>query len=103
MDMMKAIKALANETRVNMLQWLRNPEGNFPPQIISMKEIDFAGGICCCNIQQRCGLSMSATSQYLSVLVDAGLVETKRVGQWTFFRRNEENIQKLAAWIGEEL
>jgi ArsR family transcriptional regulator len=103
MDMMKAIKALANETRVNVLRWLRNPEGNFPPQIIAMEEIDFVGGVCCCNIKQKCALSMSATSQYLSVLVDAGLVETKRVGQWTFFRRNEENIQKLAAWIGEEL
>lgn len=100
---MKAIKALANETRVNMLRWLRDPEGNFPPQVTSMEEIDFVGGVCWRSMQQKCGLSMSATSQYLSVLADAGLVETKRVGQWTFFRRNEENIRELAAWIGEEL
>ncbi len=31
-DMIEISKALSNETRLNILKWLKSPEENFPPQ-----------------------------------------------------------------------
>ena len=33
----------------------------------------------------------------------AGLLESRRFGKWTYYRRNEETIRKLAEYIGKEL
>ena len=38
------------------------------------------------------GLSQSTVSGHLAILQKAGLVTVQRVGQWNFFKRNEEVI-----------
>ncbi|HBD37821.1 MAG TPA: transcriptional regulator, partial [Cupriavidus sp.] len=45
----------------------------------------------------------STVSTHLSILQRAGLVETSRVGQWTYYRRNEKAIAQLARRIGKDL
>lgn len=37
------------------------------------------------------------------MLQRANLLESKRCGKWTYYRRNEETIQKLAEFIRTEL
>jgi ArsR family transcriptional regulator len=44
-------------------------------------------------INEHAGLSQSTVSAHLATLQRAGLVTSKRVGQWIFFKRNEETIQ----------
>ncbi|MCM3194875.1 ArsR/SmtB family transcription factor [Priestia megaterium] len=51
-------------------------------------------------IQGKVGLSQSTTSQYLSILLQNGMVEMKRIGQWNYYRRNEETIKQLEKYIG---
>ncbi len=47
------------------------------------------GMLCVCEIEQLLDLSQSAVSQHLSKLRNAGLVESVRHGQWTFYRLEE--------------
>ncbi|MFA1713703.1 ArsR/SmtB family transcription factor [Peribacillus frigoritolerans] len=96
-------KALSNTTRLNILQMLKEPEKNFSPQVHIQKGDDFSGGICVGDIRDKIGLGQSTTSQYLSLLQQSGLLEMKRIGQWTYYRRNEEVIKQLENFIGENL
>lgn len=99
---MTIFKVLANETRLQILQWLKDPETHFPGQLLCPQS-DFSEGVCVGHIQEKARLSQSTTSQYLSMLQRAGLLETRRIGQWTYYRRDEETINRLAEWIGKEL
>ncbi|WP_191560449.1 ArsR/SmtB family transcription factor [Metabacillus idriensis] len=93
-------KALSNQIRVNILQMLKEPDNNFSPQVHVIKEKGFDGGVCVSDICSKVGLSQSTTSQYLSILLQSGLVEMKRIGQWTYYRRNEETIKQFEKYIG---
>ena len=46
----------------------------------------------CAGQFERCGLSQSCVSAHLSVLTKARLVTPHRVGQWTFYKRDEGAI-----------
>jgi DNA-binding transcriptional ArsR family regulator len=103
MNYILIFKALANETRLQMLAWLKEPDMHFVCDVQPSELEGFRGGVCVGKIQEKAGLSQSTTSQYLSMLQQAGLLEAKRIGQWTFYRRNEETFQQLAKYIGEEI
>jgi DNA-binding transcriptional ArsR family regulator len=96
-------KALSNQTRVSMLQMLKDPEAFHGTQAHVCKEEGFEGGVCVSDIVKKTGTSQSTTSQYLSILQKSGLVETKRIGQWTYYRRNEEMIKWFEQYIGSHL
>jgi DNA-binding transcriptional ArsR family regulator len=81
-------KALANPVRREILAWLREPRAYFADQ-----ELELDHGVCAGKIDARCGLSQSTVSAHLAALQRAGLVTSKRVGQWVFFKRNEPVIQ----------
>ncbi|MDQ8935587.1 ArsR/SmtB family transcription factor [Acinetobacter rudis] len=100
MELIDVFKALSNRTRLEILKGLKDPVKHFPPQ----DEGDvFTLGVCVSSIQEGVGLSQSTVSDYLSTLQRAGLVEVKRVGQWTYYKRNEAAIRALAELIGTEL
>jgi DNA-binding transcriptional ArsR family regulator len=80
-------KALANPVRRDILAWLKDPEIYFPHQ-----EHSLAHGVCAGQIDSRCGMSQSTVSAHLATLHKAGLVNSQRVGQWVFFKRDEEAI-----------
>ncbi|WCK56799.1 metalloregulator ArsR/SmtB family transcription factor [Aneurinibacillus sp. Ricciae_BoGa-3] len=106
MDDKKAVeicKALSNQIRVNIIQMLKNPEQNFSAQAHIVKEEGFEGGVCVSDIRNKAGISQSTTSQYLSILQQSGLVEMKRIGQWTYYRRNEETIKQFEQYIRAKL
>jgi len=91
MDQVEIFKALSNKTRLQILQWLKEPQENFPEQM----EAGFAWGVCVGQIQRKAGLTQSTVSEYLAVLQRAGLVKSTRVGQWTYYSRNEEALDAL--------
>lgn len=103
MDKVKIFKALGNETRLKILLWLKNPSKNFEPQIHLPILNDFQGGVCLGSIRKKTKLSQSTISNFLSILEEADLVESKKFGQYTYFRRNEKTIQEIAKWIETEL
>ena len=100
MDLLEIFKALSNRTRLEILKGLKDPVNSFPAQdegdVLSV-------GVCVSSIQEGVGLSQSTVSDYLATLQRAGLVEVRRIGQWTYYKRNEATIRALAEIIGTEL
>ncbi|WP_321894114.1 ArsR/SmtB family transcription factor [Burkholderia cenocepacia] len=100
MELLDIFKALSNRTRLEILRGLKDLEKHFPPQ----DEGDVhTVGVCVSSIQEGVGLSQSTVSDYLATLQRAGLVEVRRIGQWTYYKRNEAAIRALADSIGTEL
>jgi DNA-binding transcriptional ArsR family regulator len=98
MDIDAVHKALANPVRRQILAWLKTPGAYFAHQ-----EYPLELGVCAGLIDQRTGLSQSTVSAHLSTLQRADLVTSKRVGQWIFFKRNEETLQAFLNLIKAEL
>lgn len=84
------IKALAHPVRHQILAWLKEPQRWFADQLHPLEY-----GVCAGMIDRLTGLSQSSTSAHLATLQKAGLVETRRIGQWVYYRRNETNIRAL--------
>jgi len=99
MDQLEIFKALSNKTRLQILQWLKEPEVNFPSQ----QEYGFTNGVCVGQIQAKAGLTQSTVSEYLALMQRTGLVTATRVGQWTYYKRNEEAFATLSKLIESEL
>ncbi len=89
MDIIEISKVLSNKIRVNILDWLKDMEANFPPQT---NVPDFNNGVCVCHIQDKTGLSQSTVSHYLTMMHKVDLVTATRIGKWTYYKRNEETI-----------
>lgn len=99
MDPTALFKALSNKSRLQILEWLKEPEINFPDQLAGC----FEHGVCVGQIQSKAGLTQSTVSEYLSVLQRAGFIESKRVGQWTYYKRREETFAALSKIIESNL
>lgn len=100
MDNVDIFKALSNKTRLSILSWLKDPKSNFQDE---NQGFSFEHGVCVGLIQEKAGLTQSTVSTYLAELQRAGLVTSTRVGQWTYYRRNEEALQALAEKIKSEI
>jgi ArsR family transcriptional regulator len=83
------LKALANERRLEILNWLKDPRAHFPPQVDGDLVDD---GVCSVFIAQKLKVSPPTASEHLRILTDAGLLRAKRIKQWTFYRRDERSI-----------
>ena len=99
MDIEKAISAFNNPTRRKILVWLKD-RSNFPPALPEHADLD---GVCVGYIQEKARLSQSTVSNYMGLLKEAGFVIAERHGQWTFYRRDEDNIQAFLKMFQEEL
>lgn len=100
MNIVEISKILSNQTRVDILKWLKNPEDNFPPH----QDINhFDDGVCVGFIQDKTGLSQSTISTYLNSMQNAKLVIPTRHGKWTYYRRNEDIIKAYLKGLKEEL
>jgi DNA-binding transcriptional ArsR family regulator len=92
--------ALANERRQQILDWLKDPESHFPPQVDGDLIKD---GVCACAIADKLGISQPTLSEHMRVLTAAGLVQAKRTKKWTFYKRNETEIRRVKKLIVSEV
>ncbi|HUK89278.1 MAG TPA: metalloregulator ArsR/SmtB family transcription factor [Blastocatellia bacterium] len=92
MDLALAMRALANERRLQVLEWLKDPVANFPPQMDGDLVKD---GVCGVFIAEKLGVSQPTASEHLKILSQAGLVRPKRIKQWTFYKRDEPRIREI--------
>ena len=65
---MNITKALSDENRIRALMALRD------------------GELCVCQITELLGLAPSTISKHLSVLFQAGLLESRKQGRWMYYR-----------------
>ncbi|MFI9504145.1 ArsR/SmtB family transcription factor [Nocardia sp. NPDC052566] len=99
--LVQAMRALANPMRLQLLQWLRDPERNFvlDGAIADPHEV----GVCLTHIQAKVGLAQSTVSAYMTELERAGLVRSTRIGKWTHYQRDEDRIAALVTELGQSL
>lgn len=100
MNKLNTFKALAHPTRLLILKLLKTPTQSFKAYNgLNKDEV----GICVQEMQLVLDISQSTTSQHLSLLHEAGLLTSKKIGKFTYFKRNEENIKAIGQFISEDL
>lgn len=92
MDIEFALRALASERRLQILEWLKTPNREFPRQVDGDLIKD---GVCGLLIAKKLGVSQPTASEHLRILTQAGFIQGKRIKQWTFYRRDEKGIKEL--------
>jgi len=84
-DFLNITKALADESRVRVLMFLRG------------------GELCVCQIIEMLGLAPSTVSKHMAILVQAGLVERRKNGKWHYYRLPGEEapvpVQDALKWV----
>jgi ArsR family transcriptional regulator len=98
-DLLEVCKALANPTRLRIMSWLRDPTAHFEPQADPIEDV----GVCVRQIQEKAGVSQSTASQFMAVLHRARLVQSRRIGPWTYYRRNDARIAELPELLKSSL
>jgi len=94
------LRAIANERRLQILDWLRSPTEHFPSQVDGDLVKD---GVCGVRIAEKLRISHPTLSEHMKILSQAGLVRGKRIKQWTFYRRDELKIKAIKAGILRKL
>ena len=94
------LKALANEKRLQILRWLRDPRANFQPQTDGDLVED---GVCGVLITEKLGVSQPTASEHLRILSDAGFLVGRKIKQWVFYRRAEKEIAAFKARIKQDV
>jgi DNA-binding transcriptional ArsR family regulator len=94
------LRALANERRLQILDWLKRPRAHFREQVDGDLVED---GVCGLLIAEKLGVSQPTVTEHMKLLVDIGAVRAKRIKQWTFYKRDEDRLQALKAAIAEEV
>jgi DNA-binding transcriptional ArsR family regulator len=93
------VKALANDKRLLVLEWLRDPVAHFRPQ----RDGDLVrDGVCSLFIAEKLGVSQPTCGEHLKVLSRAGLIRGKKVKQWVFYQRDEERIAEAKERLSGE-
>jgi DNA-binding transcriptional ArsR family regulator len=100
MQRLETLQALANDRRLQILEWLKDPEANFRPQVDGDLVKD---GVCAVLIAEKLEVSQPTLSEHMRVLCQAGLVQSKRIKQWTFYRRDERRIKEFKRSITSDL
>ena len=93
-------RALANDRRLQILDWLREPRRHFPPQVDGDLVKD---GVCGVFIAEKLGVTAPTLSEHMRVLTAAGLVKAKRIKGWTMYKRDEERIKAIRRLISTAL
>jgi len=88
-EFMNITKALADENRIRALLALRK------------------GELCVCQITELFGLAPSTISKHLSILFQAGLVESRKDGRWIYYKLpgNDAAVEVRGAieWVQKSL
>jgi DNA-binding transcriptional ArsR family regulator len=87
-EILNITKALSDENRIRVLMML----------------VD--GELCVCQIIAMLGLSPSTVSKHMSILRQAGLVETRKEGRWIYYRLADRETQpacEILNWLQRHL
>jgi ArsR family transcriptional regulator len=93
-------RALANDKRLLILKGLKDPTAHFPPQVDGDLVKD---GVCGIFIAEKLAVSQPTASEHLKILSSAGLIKSKKIKQWIFYKRDEAAIRAARKLLTEAL
>jgi ArsR family transcriptional regulator len=86
------LAALANDNRLAVLRWLKEPARHFPRQQHADVE---RVGVCCTLIGAKLGIAAATTTRHMKILAAAGFVRATRIGKFTYYRRLDAPLRAL--------
>ena len=99
-DILNMLKALANQTRLQIMTWLSDADAAFAGcSEHGEPGLPGWGGACVGTIQKKASVSQSVISSYLRTLLNAQLLEARRDGKWTYYRVNRNAVSALSQYI----
>ena len=98
--LLQTLKAIASPVRMEILHILRSPTEEFPPQVDGDPVTD---GICADFIRVKLAIAAATASRHLTLLTNAGLLIATRKKGWTFYRRDNRAIERLAKQLKVDL
>jgi ArsR family transcriptional regulator len=100
MKITASLQAIGNQRRLQILEWLQDPERHFPPQ----RDGDLIkDGVCGLLIARKLRVSQPAVTEHLKILLQAGFLKSKRIKKWTFYRRDERAINAIKRAISDRV
>jgi ArsR family transcriptional regulator len=80
-DQVKKFKALADETRLQIVEMLRG------------------GELCACKIQESFKFTQPTLSYHMKILSDSGLVAGRREGAWMRYTLNKAEFETMCNYV----
>jgi ArsR family transcriptional regulator len=90
----RTLHVIADPTRRRILEALKTKAGS-----AAGKE----SGLCASDIEARIHLSQPTISHHMAVLEKAGLIQSRKQGQWRWYRRNETAIREFTRTLKQAL
>lgn len=95
-SMADLFRALGNEHRLVMVGWLSDPRSHFPEQ----QDGDLVeDGVCVGFITEKIGLSQPTVTGHLQILAKAGIVTSKRIKNWVFYKLERQRMDEAIAML----
>ena len=99
MILVNGLKALANPTRLRVLELLKDPAAFDGPRGDDGQPI----GVTAKALVKHLRCSQPTLSEQMQVLEAVGLVESRRIGRFVVYTRDEERIRQLKQTIVDQL
>lgn len=77
----RVFKAMSDENRLKILELLREKEYNASELL---QEMDFG---------------QSTLSHHMRILLNAGIIDARKNGKWTFYNLNKEAYEQMIDWM----
>lgn len=86
-------ESMTDERARQLLKALADP--------IRIQVVEALGGgeRCVCELTAELGLAQSKLSFHLKVMKEAGLIEAREEGRWTYYQLQPEALAQLADWV----
>lgn len=79
----RILKAMSDENRLRILELLKEKDKNASELL---EKMDFG---------------QSTLSHHMQILLNAGVVNARKNGKWTFYSLNKDTLSEIAAWLAE--
>jgi len=102
-QIVKALKALANENRLKILEAIRNYQMRYCCAPQDLKFIEVKEGTTCCvdEIGQQFEIAQSTISQHLKELHGAGILNRHKKAKWVYYTINPKAMEELVKYLNQ--
>ena len=94
------IKAMASDTRLEVLRLLSEPGKHFGHQW-SADPVEF--GVCMTMIAEALSISQPTVSRHLDILRQAGFITVRKHLKWSYCKRDDAAIRGYLEWVARDL
>lgn len=94
MDLAKVAAALADPVRISILKLIADPPEQSTCSLPEQADCAVAG-VCVCEFVQHLRISQPRASYHLRILREAGLVEERPRGKWTYYAVASDQVEEF--------